>query len=94
MSENKVEVTSKQFWLNAKDFVKGMLMAIGGSAFIVIENTLNAGVANINWRTVVIAGLASGTTYLVKNFFSPPAVKQIITNDEVADIKQDNTTAK
>ncbi len=84
----KVEVTSKRFWLNSKDFLKGLLLAVVTSGLVVLEGALSSG--PINWLMVGKAGLAGGVAYLLKNYFQPAQIKQNITAEQV-DAMKDST---
>lgn len=91
-----VTVTSKKYWLNAKDFLKGMFIAIGTSVFTVVQTSLDAGQLVLNWKTIITVALAASVTYLLKNFFTPASVQKVIPNSEVADVKAEvkETSAK
>lgn len=90
----KTEVTSKRFALNVKDFLRGMLIAMGTSALVVVQSAVDAGsLATVNYKVVIWAGIGGGVTYLLKNYFQPAQVKQTIPNSEVDKINAD-TAAK
>lgn len=63
---------SKLFSVNTKDIIKGLLMAILTPAVFILQQSLEAGSLKIDWHTVLLASVAGGVGYLVKNFFTPP----------------------
>jgi len=98
IDDKKIEVTSRQFWLNYKDFLKGLLVAFGTGAFMVAEPAINAGTFDaVNWRVAIGAGISAGVVYLAKNFLQPAQVKADVTNKEAAEIvkhKSPDTASK
>ena len=73
---------SKLFSLNLKDLLKGLLLAILTPAVLIIEQSLDAGTLVFNWNHILMASLAGGVAYLVKNFFTPPAAQALKSADE------------
>jgi hypothetical protein len=63
--------TSLLFTLDFKDLGKGLLVAIGGAVISAIETSVQAGSLTFNWKTIAGVALASGLSYLAKNFFTP-----------------------
>jgi hypothetical protein len=47
-------------------------MAILTPAVFILQQSLEAGSLKIEWHTVLLASIAGGVSYLVKNFFTPP----------------------
>lgn len=91
----KIEVTSKQFWLNSKDFLRGLIMAMGTTALMVVQNSIDAGQIVFHWKQMLMAGVGGGVTYLLKNFFQPAQIKKDVTPDEIDALKtSDNKAAK
>lgn len=90
--ETKIEVTSKRYSLNRKDFLRGLLMAVVAGAAFTAELALESG--EFHLRKVLYAGLAAGLAYLLKNYLQPAQVKKTITNQEVDALKSENTAAK
>lgn len=87
----KIEVTSKRFWLNGKDFLKGLLISVGTGSLMVLQTALDAG--EIHWKPVWMAGAAGGIAYLIKNFLQPAQMKQNITAEQVDAMKATTDTA-
>jgi hypothetical protein len=63
--------TSALFTLNFRDLAKGLLVAVGGAVIAAVESSIQAGTLTINWKTIGSVALASGLSYLAKNFFTP-----------------------
>lgn len=63
--------TSKQFRVNARDFAKAFLIAILTPVLVLIQNSLDAGQFTFNWKNILMAAIAGGIAYLIKNFFTP-----------------------
>ncbi len=82
---SKIEVTSKKFRLNAKDFLRGLLIAMLTAALMAVQNALDAGELIFKWKPITMAAIGGGVAYLLKNFFQPAQVKQPI-NDNQAEI--------
>lgn len=75
--------TSSQFTLKINDIVKGLVVAIITPVFTIILTSLNAGVLTFNWKIIAATAVASGLSYLLKNFFTPAQV--VITNKEAVE---------
>lgn len=83
-------VTSKQFTVNWRDWLKGLLMAVIGAALSPVLESLNAGVFMIDWKHVAAGAITAGAAYLLKNFFTPsqtivkvkPATPVTVLDDE------------
>jgi hypothetical protein len=85
--------TSSFLSLNVQDFVRGLIMAVGGAVFAVIQSSISAGVFTIDWVNIWHIALAAFVVYIGKNFFTPapatveidPAKTQVInTNTKIA----------
>ena len=66
--------TSSLFSLDFKDLAKGFLVAIGGAVITTVETTIQAGTSALNWHAIGGVALASGLSYLGKNFFTPEKI--------------------
>lgn len=87
-----LEVTSKKFGLNGKDFLKGLFMAVGSSVLMAVQQSLDADAIVWKWKPICMAGFAGGVSYLLKNYFQPAQVKHDITKEQVEFLeKQANT---
>ena len=66
--------TSNQFTVNAKDILKGLLVAVITPVFTIIMGSLNAGSLTFDWKAIGITAMAAGLAYIIKNFFAPPEI--------------------
>jgi hypothetical protein len=73
--------TSDIFSLDLKDLGKGLIVAVGGAAIAVIQNSLNAGSLNFDWKNIGLTALAAGLSYLAKNFFTPAQLVKSVDNN-------------
>lgn len=64
---------SKLFQLNWADTLKALIMAVLTPAVFLIEQTIETGQLNFDWKKIGVAALAGGVAYLTKNFFSKPS---------------------
>jgi hypothetical protein len=58
--------------LNAKDFIKGLIVAVFGALFAGVLELLKAGPFVFDWATfqpIVFTALSAGLAYLSKNLF-------------------------
>lgn len=69
---------SSFFNLNLQDFLKGLVVAVGGAVMAVILPSLQAGNLTFDWTTIWHTAVASGLAYLSKNLLTPtPKIVQI-----------------
>lgn len=87
----KTEITSKRFWLNSKDYIKGLFMAFGAAFLMALQTAVDSG--EVHWKGVIMAGISGGLIYLIKNFFQPAQMKQNITSEQVDAMKDANESA-
>ena len=80
-----VTTSSKRFTLNSNDFIKGLIMAVGGAAVTLALDSLNAGSFDFDWKKIVAGALTAGLTYLAKNFFDKPKVVVTDVTDKTID---------
>lgn len=74
MAETNTVVTGKQFSLNVRDLLRGLLLAVSGAVVAVIYGTVSAGSLNFDWELVKVAAISGGCSYLIKNFFTPTEI--------------------
>ena len=86
-----VTTSSKRFTLNGNDFVKGLIMAVGGAAVTLLLDSLNAGSFDFDWKKILAGALTAGLTYLAKNFFDKPKVVVTDVSDATIDKVKDGT---
>lgn len=63
--------TSNFLSLNWKDVFKGLIMAILTPVVFLIQETIETGDLNFDWKKIAIAAFSGCVAYLIKNFFSP-----------------------
>lgn len=82
-------ITSKQFSLKARDFVKGALMAVLIPSLLIIQQSLDKGEFTFNWKLIGMTAVGSFVGYLLKNFADGPKVIITASSNEGAEaIKQ------
>lgn len=86
MSNPNIKViANKQFWLNARDFIRGALIAIITAALTVIQNSVQDGAFSFKWKNVATISITAFIAYILKNWLSPStAVMELKTNDPKA----------
>jgi hypothetical protein len=67
-------VTSKQFTLNARDFLRGVWMAVILPVLATIQTSISNGELTFNWKLIGLTALGSFIAYLIKNFLSPTEI--------------------
>lgn len=86
--------TSGQFSLNARDFLKGALVAVLTPVVTVIIQSLEAGSLKFDWTAIGITALSAFLAYIVKNFLAPAQIViQNPTDNEVQAVKQGTAKA-
>lgn len=58
--------------LTKSDFIKGIVMAVGGAVYGLISSSIEAGDFTLDWDAIWKASLAALVVYIGKQFFSPP----------------------
>lgn len=86
---------SEKYSLQLVDFLKGAGLAIVTAIFPVLQDSIEAGKVEFDWKTISIVALGAFFAYIGKNFFAPPSVKTTYKSNEQAksiatDIKQAN----
>jgi len=66
---------SKFLSLNARDFLRSLIIAIGTPTLGYVVEALNQGSWDIDWKNAGIIAAAAGCTYLLKNLFTPTVNK-------------------
>lgn len=64
--------------LNIQDFLKGLIMTIGGGIAAIVLPSIQDGIFVFNWTIIWHTAVATGLTYIAKNLFSPAPKKVII----------------
>lgn len=69
----KKVLISKQFVVQARDWINGLIIAVLSSILVVIEQAFDAQ-NGIDWNLVYKMALSGGLAYVIKNFISKPKV--------------------
>jgi hypothetical protein len=67
--------TSNLYAIDFKDGLKGLIVAIGSAAIAIVQQSLQAGVLDFNWKLIGTVALSAGVSYLGKQFFTPASIK-------------------
>ena len=57
--------------LGCRDLLRGLLMAVLTPVVVIIQQSLEAGILVLEWKSILTAGIAGGLAYLAKNLFTP-----------------------
>jgi len=83
-------ITSRQFSLKFRDFLKGALMAVLVPCLLIVQQSLDKGEFTFNWKAIGMTAVGSFVAYLLKNFVDKPKVIMIASSNENAeDLKED-----
>lgn len=61
----------KQFSLNVKDALKGLLLAVGTPVLATIYQSLQKGSLTFDWNVIGVTAGSAAVMYLLKNYFTP-----------------------
>lgn len=67
---------SKFLSLGWRDFLRGLLMAVLTPVFVIIQQSLDAGILTFNWTSIAMAAVAGALAYITKNVFTKPDEKK------------------
>jgi hypothetical protein len=65
-----ITTTSKLFRINLNDTLKGLVVAVGGAVFTVVQNSIEIGNLKFDWTNIWHIALAAFVAYIGKNFFT------------------------
>jgi len=83
-------VTSKQFSLKFRDFLKGALMAVLVPCLLIIQQSLDKGEFTFNWKAIGMTAIGAFFAYLTKNFLDKPKVIMVTDSNQAAEtLKED-----
>ena len=69
MADKKIE--SKQFTLQMRDAVKGLVIAVLTAVITVVYASLEAGSLNFDWKMIGTTALTAALAYIMKNWLEP-----------------------
>ena len=61
--------------IGTRDLLRGFVMAVLTPIFVIVQQSLEAGILTFNWRSITMAGIAGALAYITKNFFTKPDQK-------------------
>lgn len=72
-----------KFSLQVRDFLKGLLMAIGTAIAVVLQNSISAEAWVFNWKAIGMAAVGAALTYLLKNYLTDEnkVAKKVLTEN-------------
>jgi len=86
---------SKQFSLNIRDIVKGLVMAVILPVINVIYQSIEAGSFEFDWKRIGLLAAGGFIAYIIKNFLTPAEVTITnVKNDTVEAIKDGTADIK
>lgn len=68
----KKVILSEKFKLQARDYLRGALISAATAAGVVLQNSIDAGRIEFQWKEMAMAGVSAGVVYLFKNLFLEP----------------------
>lgn len=78
--------TSKQFTLNVKDILRGLLMAVILPVLAIVQESISSGSLTFDWKRIGLVAAGAFIAYLIKNFFTPAQI--VITDPHPATVEQ------
>ena len=65
-------IVSKKGQLQWRDIVRGTLIAALTSALLIVQQSVDAGLLVFDWKSISMAAIAGGVSYLLKNWLIEP----------------------
>ena len=66
---------SKFLSLGFRDLLRGFVIAVLTPVFVIIQQSLDAGILTFNWTSIAMAAVAGALAYITKNVFTKPDEK-------------------
>ena len=71
LSQNKINVMqSTRYSLNVRDLLKGLILAVGTPAAVIIQQSIAAGNLVFDWKIIGMAAAGGFMTYIIKNYLT------------------------
>jgi len=87
--------SSKQFTLNFRDVLKGLIVAVILPVINVIYESIQAGSFEFDWKRIGLLAAGGFIAYIIKNFLTPAEVVVTgVKNDTIDDIKAGDAEVK
>lgn len=67
--------------LGWQDALKGLVVAVLTPVFVIVQQSLDAGVLVFEWKSILMAAIAGALGYLTKNFFTVPSQAKSVSDD-------------
>lgn len=64
-------ILSKQWTLQWRDGLRGLIMAVIGAVLTPVLQSLQAGDLTINWQSMLNVAIITGSGYILKNWIEP-----------------------
>lgn len=64
-----MKFSAKQYAIQAKDLLKGMLMGAGTATATVIQTSLDKGEFIFKWKLIGMVAAGAAATYVIRKFF-------------------------
>jgi hypothetical protein len=74
---------SSFFSLNARDWFKGLVVAIITAVITLVYNTIQLGALSFDWKAIGFAAISAALAYILKNFITN-------SNDEILKREPEN----
>jgi hypothetical protein len=71
-------IISRQFTIEWRDILKGLVMAVLTPVMVIVQQTLDKGDLVFNWKQLSMAAVAGAVAYIAKNFFEPTKTVKIL----------------
>lgn len=71
-------IVSKQFSLEWRDILRGLLMAVLTPAIVIVQQSIENGSFTFNWQQIGMAAVGGGVAYIIKNFLEPSKTVKIL----------------
>ena len=82
-------IVSKKGEINLRDVVRGLIIAAGTSALLIVQQSISAGGFVFDWKEIGMAAVAGGLAYIFKNFLEPSKVITVTNSGSTADEVKD-----
>jgi large-conductance mechanosensitive channel len=83
--------SSKQFTINFRDVLKGLIMAVILPVVNVIYQSIEAGSFEFDWKRIGLLAAGGFIAYIIKNFLTPAEVVVTGVKAETIDAIKDDT---
>lgn len=58
--------------IGTRDLLRGFVIAVLTPVFVIIQQSLDAGILTLNWTSIAMAAVAGALAYITKNVFTKP----------------------